>query len=360
MAERPRVGTERIALQPPTGEQVVLATQRFTRRWEDVSDVFTQRVFLVSPDGSALVYAADERHLRLRGPGGERVIERAAERDVRFSADGRWLAALQGAEAAKLTVTVFDVRSGQQRALGTVRYPGWMEWVKDGVVVSHRDPVESNPILSYFPLEGSPRVLTARPGLYSRFTAAARGTRVLFFAGTFDVFSVDVNGGEPVAQGYLPGSARNAEMAPDGQEAAIVTHDALHRWRPGAIEPIESGRTIHTVWYSADGSALAYATNDEAVVLAGGKRHALPAPASDLRALRFRRGGDGLIAVRGDAAILWRPATGDQQVLARTDAEWALQAADVYRGGTVLWTRKEDRPHPGARSKSARSAALRR
>jgi hypothetical protein len=376
MARRPRVGTERIALQTPTGSEVVLATRRFTQEWQAPSDVFTQRLFLVSPDGSALVYTADQRHLRLRGPGGERVIDRAADRDVRFSADGRWLATLRGTPpgfprtpanqavgqpiaggtGADLTVAVFDVRGGEPRALGTVHHPSWMEWVKDGVVVSHHEPVSFQQILTYFPLEGGPRVLVSGRSLDARFTAAARGTRVLFFNVT-EVFSVDVTGGEPVAAGKLPTPVWNVEMSPDGNEAAIVTHNALQRWRPDGIEPIESGRTIHTVWYSPGGKALAYAANDEAVVLAGGKRHALPAPASDLRALRFRHGGDGLIAVRGDAAILWRPATGDQHVLAQTDAEWTLQAADVYRGGTVLWTRRHDGAPPGARSKAASRAA---
>ena len=74
------------------------------------------------------------------------------------------------------------------------------------------------------------------------------------------------------------------------------------------------------------------------LLTASGQRHELHAPGHDLRAMRFRRGGDGLVVARGDRALLWRPGAGVVRVLATTPGGQQLRGADVYRGGVVLWT----------------------
>ncbi len=174
----------------------------------------------------------------------------------------------------------------------------------------------------------------------------------MFFAGV-EAFIVEVTGGEPTAAGKLPLSPLNVEMSPDGSQAAIATPGQLHRWSAAGLEQLESSRSMHTVWYSPDGRDLAYASPDGAVLLtATGQRHELHAPAHDLHALRFRRGGDGLVVVRGDRAMLWRPAAGELRTLATAPAGQQLRGADVFRGDTVLWTLKPETAPP-AQQKAA-------
>jgi hypothetical protein len=339
MAPRPRAGLERIALHTGGGERFELAMRRFDGPGQDA--LFTQRLFLVAPGGEHLVYARNGE-LRLRGAGGsERVIEAVHGRDVRFSADGRWLATLvEGSGSGELAdLVLLRLDREERRSLGHVYQPRWLEWVRGGVVVRHGDPLSNRPVLTFFPLAGESRQLVSRDDLNERFTAAARGTRVLFFAGR-EAFTVDVSGGAPASLGELPDHAFNMEMSPDGSQAAIAMSNELVRWTAAGFETLEKNVRAHTVWYSPDGSQLAYASISEAVVLTGdGQRHELHAPGSDLRALRFRRGGDGLVVTRGDRALLWRPAAHDLSTLATSPPGQSLSGADVYRGGTVLWTR---------------------
>jgi hypothetical protein len=374
MAERPRAGLELIALWRAGGQRVELARSRVDG-WNLGREVFSQRAFLASPDGEHLVHAAGGE-LRVLGAGGERVIGRAGGRDARFSADSRRLAttvAVQGAPGELSEVVVIDLaasaahQTAQQAAgqvanapvdarrviLGQVHQPRWLEWVRDGVVVSHIDPTSRRAALTYFPLAGSPRQLVSREDLALRFTAAARGSRVMFFAGV-EAFVVDVSGGEPTAAGKLPLSPTNMEMSPDGSQAAIATPAQVHRWSAAGLELLESSLSVHTVWYSPDGRDLAYASGAGVVLLtASGQRHELHAPAHDLRAMRFRRGGDGLVVARGDRALLWRPAAGVLRTLATAPGGQQLRGADVYRDGVVLWTLDTQVAPPPARSRRA-------
>ncbi len=341
MAERPRAGLELIALWRAGGQRVELARSR-VNGWNLGREVFSQRAFLASPDGEHLVHAGAGGELRVLGAGGERVIERAGGRDVRFSADSRRLAttvAVQGASGELYEVVVIDLAAHRDRVvLGQVHQPRWLEWVRDGVVVSHIDPTSRRAALTYFPLAGSPRQLVSREDLSVRFTAAARGSRVMFFAGV-EAFTVEVSGGEPTAAGKLPLAPTNVEMSPDGSQVAIATPGQVHRWTAAGLELLESSLSVHTVWYSPDGRDLAYASASGAVLLtASGQRHELHAPGHDLRAMRFRRGGDGLVVARGDRALLWRPAAGILRTLATAPGGQQLRGADVYRDGVVLWT----------------------
>jgi hypothetical protein len=353
MASAPRVGVERIALQPAGGESIELA--RRVLHPPIGGQLFTQRVFLVAPDGRHLAYAGHGGRLQVRGPDGrERVIERVNERDVRFSADSRRLATLvtvQPAEAGELAaLTVFELGTARSAVLGQVYQPRWLEWVRGGVVVNHVEPLSNRPVLTYFPLTGRPRQLVSRDDLLPRFTAAAAGTRVMFFAGN-DIFTVDVDGGGPSAAGQLDNTVINVEMSPDGSQAALASYGKLHRWSADGLEVLEQDRsTVHTIWYSPDGRDLAYASYERAVLLtAGGQRHELHAQNHDLQAMRFRRGGDGLIVVRGRHALLWRPDRRDLRTLASAPVGQSLRGADMYRDNTVLWTLEHVRRQPAQR-----------
>jgi hypothetical protein len=330
------------------GDEVELA--RMPAAVPEGADTFSQRRLLVGPGGRTLVYAGPGGQLRVRGPGGEVAIERVNGRDARFSPDGRLLAVMQarpGGESWSVMLFAADGTGG--RELGRVRQPGWVEWVEGGVVVTDVDQARSGAALRYFPLAGKARLLVSHRSMGERFTAASRGTRVLFFV-DLDVLSVDVNGGEPRRVGRLPHVAWNVEMKPDGSEAAIVAGRKLYRWTPSGMELLETSRPIHTVWYSDDGESLAYASLDRATLVTGGRRRELRAqPGAELRSLRFRRGGDGLVAVRGGEVLLWRPDAADPvRVLARSRAGQTLLGADAFEAGPVLWT--EDRTAPSPRA----------
>ena len=48
--------------------------------------------------------------------------------------------------------------------------------------------------------------------------------------------------------------------------------------------------------------------------------------------------------------MLWRPAAGELRTLATAPRGQQLRGADMYRGGTVLWTLKPETARPAPRS----------
>ncbi len=338
----PREGIERIIIKAGgTSRQL---SRRVVPGWQiGESDVFTQRLFLASPSGSYLAWADGKGALRVRDrKGRERVIAGAGGRDARFSADERHLAtARSDGTATGFDLVVLDTASGRQRVLGSIGRPEWMEWVVDGVVVSHVESADKV-VISYLPLAGKPVVVAsgAPADLATRFTTARRGFRAMYFFQK-RAFVVDVQAPEADAReiGELPGGVDNAEMAPDGSEAAmVVAGGGLYRWKDGG-ELLQVGmEAAHTVWYSSDGATLAWASLDKAVVLEGGARHELTTDQYDLNAMRFH--GDQLVVSMGGRALLWNPRTGAKKVLGQSGKGQTVQAADVFRGGVVLWTRE--------------------
>lgn len=339
----PREGIERISLKL-RGKSLQL-DRKVTPDWGYAagSEIFTQRLYLASPGGAYLAYAHGKSgalHVRDRR-GRERTIARVYGRDVRFSADERTLATVRSPAGGGVEVVIMDLATGKLRALGAIHEVTWLEWVADGVVASHVDPETRLPVITLYPLDGEPRVIADGIGLDKRFTTARRGSRVLYFVEkrAYVVDTADA-AAEPVLIGELPAALNNAEMAPDGSEAAIVTTSGLYRARGAelALELLSSDASVHTVWYSGDGSQLAYASPSEAVVLAGEARHAFAAADYDLSAMRFRAGGDGLVLAVGRKAIHWRPDTDARTVLADAGADRTMQGADVYDGGVVTWS----------------------
>lgn len=305
--------------------------------------IYTQRLYLASPRGTYLAHAGDaDGALRVRDRRGrERIIEDAGGRDLRFSPDERHLAAVrEGAAGSELIVV--ELATGVTRSLGASD-PEWMEWVSGGLVTTeHPHPGQAAALLVHHPLDGERRVLTeASASMTLRFTTARRGTRVMFFDdGRIRLLDVDQPDQAPLDVGELPSAVANVEMTPDGSEAAIHTFDGLYRWTATGLAKIDPDSTIHSLWYSADGSQLAYASTEGATVLAGDKAYRFDAGDVDLRAMRFRTGSSGLILAVGDRAIWWQPLADTRRTLARAASEESLEGVEVFRGGTVLWTRR--------------------
>jgi hypothetical protein len=338
----PREGIERIILKLKGGEKQL--SRRVVPGWEIGStDTFTQRLFLASPRGTYLAWADSRGDLHLRGgKGRDRVIKGVGGRDARFSADERWLATSRSdGTATDFDIVVVDTASGDRRVIGSTGRPEWMEWVKDGVVVSH--VVSGDEIaITYLPLDGGEPVVVAsgKPAdLATRFTTARLGHRAMYFFQK-RAYVVDVQAAEADARavGDLASSVDNVEMAPDGSEAALVIGGAVYRWQQGGELAQVGTEAAHTVWYSADGAMLAWASTDKAVVLAGDRKHELTAPDYDLHAMRFR--GAELVVSMGSRALLWNPTTGAKNVIGRSPKGQTVQAADVYQGGVVVWTRE--------------------
>ena len=346
---------ERIILKLKGGEKQL--DRKVVPGWEvGSSDTFTQRLFLASPGGSYLAWADGKGALHLRDrKGRERVIAGVGGRDARFSADERHLATSKSdGTATGFEILVLDTKSGDRRVLGSVGRPEWMEWVKDGVVVSHVESADKIAI-TYLPLAGEPVQVASGPpaDLATRFTTARLGQRAMYFFKK-RAFVVDVEAAEADARevGELTGSVDNVEMAPDGSEAAMVVGSAVYRWKDGG-ELVQVGtEAAHTIWYSADGSMLAWAGLEKAVVLADAARHELASADYDLNAMRFH--GDQLVVSMGDKALLWNPTSGARKVLGQSGKGRTMQAADVYQGGVVLWTREMRRTD---RRRAARNGA---
>jgi hypothetical protein len=331
--------------------------------WEiGESDTFTQRLFLASPGGSYLAWADSKSNaIKVRDRRGRvRSIAGASGYDVRFSADDRYLASLRavaGTGGTQTEVIVLDLTTGKERVIGEAGLAQWLEWGKDGVVVSHDQGDQR--FITYLPLEGKPvQVATgSKSDLETRFTTAKRGSRAMYFFQK-RAFVVDVQAAEADARevGTLAGSVNNAEMAPDGSEAAMVVGGGVFRWKDGGELTQVGTDAAHTVWYSADGEMLAWASLDKAVVLAGGEQHELTTAEYDLNAMRFH--GDQLIVSMGGRALLWNPGTGAKKVLGQSGKGQTVQAADIYQGGVVLWTREIRRSDRTDRRRAAKNAAI--
>lgn len=336
----PREGIERILLRARGGERQL--TRRVVPGWELGEPTFTQRLFLASPGGRYLAWADPASgSLRVLGGKRERVIAQVAGRDARFSPDERFLAAVRTADGGGAEVVVLDLASGDLDALGAIGAPLWMEWVAGGVVVSHQ--AKERTTITYLPQDGGRpvEVATGAPGeLAGRFTTARRGHRAMYFFQR-RAFVVDVEAAAADARevGALPADIDNAEMAPDGGEAAVVVvGGGIYRWKQGGELAQLATDAAHTVWYSADGSQLAYASLDKAVVIEGESRRELAAPSYDLNAMRFR--GDQLVVSMGTRVLRWNPRTGARKLLGTSPRGQTVQAADLYQGGLVLWTRE--------------------
>ncbi|HEV8325221.1 MAG TPA: hypothetical protein VG389_26630, partial [Myxococcota bacterium] len=267
---------------------------------------------------------------------------------------GRLLAvARTAASSPEMDVDVFDLASGTGRTLGRFSTVESLEWLRDGLVVQHTvdtaegvadEAGELHTVaeLTYVPLAGASRLLWSGERLDGPIAAASRGGRVTFFAGG-KVLSADAlrPGSVPLVHGSYLGEVRNVEVSPFGGRAAFVTWDGVYVVEgDGAPREIDALGGVHTIWFSDDGAALAYASPARAVFVTRDTVAYLDATALDLRALRFRRDAPGLLVSFQHELVAWDPTTGTKKVLATVKAPEDLEGADVYTGGKLLWRSK--------------------
>lgn len=314
--------------------------------YDPFQDLPTQRRFQVSPDARVLAYARpDAREVRLlRRDGAELAIPGAGDQDLRFSPDGRALAVIAGvASGGRLRgVLRVDLRRLAVETWAELPDPSWVEHCREGLVVLHARGDQGGHALTLVPREGAPRRL-AEAGWIHRFACAKAGTRVVYIAGE-EVFAVDAARPEaPRLLGKVGHGVNNAEMSPDGSTVACVSSQGLHLVRgDGAPELVVGVPDIHSVWFSRDGAALAWADREQAVWRRSGgeEERRLSAPAGDLEAMRFLQGAEGLVVSRGREVLLWTPdhRQAREEVITAVDAaDQHLLGADVFAGGLVLW-----------------------
>jgi hypothetical protein len=159
----------------------------------------------------------------------------------------------------------------------------------------------------------------------------------VYVAGS-EVWSVDGPGATP--KKLVDADVTNLEMSPDGRAVALATSQGVQLYEGDAATPrvwTESG--VHSVWFSRGGE-LAWASPDVACWWYGGVERRLVPVTSEgrLAALRFLRGGAGIVLSRGADVVRWSPDLEEETVLtSNEDPNRTLLGADVFGGGIVLW-----------------------
>ena len=326
--------------------------------WEP--GVPSQRRFVVSPDGSVLAYVhAPTGALHLRYASGfEAVVSGVHSRDFRFSPDGRRVAILSGDrppggedlidEPLRDRVEVLDVMTGDRRVLGEVPRSKWVEWVRDGIVVEHGATSVPDEALTFFALDGTPRVLVTDTQIH-RFTAASRGSRVVWFAPHW-MYRIDLDDPSGTIERVTGNTeaVNNAELSPDGSRLVWLTWRAVYTLDEGDVpRELEAGKAYHSLWFSRDGSTLLYASEDE-VVWTGpdGRTLRYGGASAPILSARFRRDAPGVIVARRDAVVAWDPISATAIRLAVGDGEADIEAADVYRGSAVVLRSRDGEEDP--------------
>src|SRR5258706_3814640 len=172
-----RVRTERLVLVAADGATTELATAE-----RMVGAVDSQDELAVSPDGAYLAGTTPEdERLHLRDAAGhERILPRYG-RKLRFSPDGKWLAAvIKVGRGDWHKLIVWELATGQIHPLLVDDQLGRFEWAPGGIVIAQRDE------LVYVSVAGSRRSLfkPAATEHLERFTAAPVGNRIALFVET--------------------------------------------------------------------------------------------------------------------------------------------------------------------------------
>ncbi len=297
----------------------------------------SQRRFQVAPDARALAYVSPANgELRLlRRDGAQLSLPGVWDRDIRFSPDGRMLAVARE-EARRHRIDRIDVRRMEVEPWAELSDPRWMEYCAEGLVVAHGAP---NATITRVSWEGRTEVLAEPLGLVSRVSAAALGRRTAYLANR-NVWTVEdvASTPRPLLGGDDPIDVTNMELSPDGGTLAFATQESLRICRGSAVEQIQTP-DVHTIWFSRDGAELSWAAPYQAIWRKGGtEKKLVPEDGiSRLVAMRFLRGGAGLVVCRGHEVLRWNPERDEQDVLTRVDDGRELIGADVFDGGIVLW-----------------------
>jgi dipeptidyl aminopeptidase/acylaminoacyl peptidase len=264
------------------------------------------------------------------------VTDGTRDQELRCSPDGSMLAVVRDIGNGR-RIDRIDLRRMVQSPWAELPIVYWMELCAEGMVVSHwaRSGVDA---LTLVPWQGQLQTLAETAGSVMRFSAASAGSRVVYAHGR-DVWSIDSPGAATKLPVYGYG-VTNMEMSPDGRSVAVVTNKGLEL-DTGAAEPklLDGNPNVHTVWFSRDGAELAWASPEGAVWKRGETVRTLEPRDEDepIKAMRFLRGGPGLLVSRGNEVIRWSPEHEETEVLARVEDGRELLGADVFDGGLVLW-----------------------
>lgn len=308
----------------------------------------TQRQFQVSADARCLAYTDPQtRYLHLLRRGGERLaIAHVAGNDVRFSPSGAELAVVSRnyAENRASQVELVDIKRLSRTTLALWNDPAWFEFCHAGLVVLHRNSSNSASQLTLLARDGSSRELLDEIATIQRFTLGRDSNSIVYFDKS-DVCYLSLDGsgrGRRVSLGALygdQGPVRNAEMSPDGEQLLFATDSALYL-ASGGGEPtvLTRGERVHSLWFSKDGTAFAWASDRRAVWQKDGEpRELLAGESASIEALRFCQASPGLIVCRGNEVVFWRPEENQKDVLTQMDAGKTVIGADLFYGGMVIW-----------------------
>lgn len=311
-------------------------------RWADALP--SQRRFQVSPDARILAYTRpDTGALEIvRRDGRATTIDAVREGDVRFSPDGKVLVACRSGYGPQL-VTRVDLGRFQADTWAELRNPSWVEFCAAGAVVLHHHENQRQQCLTLLPWEGPPQQLVQTDWGLSRFTVAKAGTRIVYFHRS-DIYALERPGAEPEKIGSVAGSVvQNAEMSPDGRTVAFTApHWGLYLVE-GSAAPVQRAamnEAVHSIWFSRDGSALAWASPERAVYRKNGEERELAAgEGAPIVAMRFLQASPGLVVTRGREVLHWSPEQNAVETITTLDDDGRdLLGADLFDGGIVLWT----------------------
>jgi hypothetical protein len=309
----------------------------------------SQWAFKVSPDGARLGYLTPDSgalHVRSRD-GHESTLAGVKSNDWRFAHDGTHVAAIIG-EGFERAIVVLDVTSGTTRELGRSQIADHLEWTKQGVVVRELRQLDRRGLsnryrLTYYPLAGPSRTLVERKGI-RQFATASNGSRVIFFDtardGWAEIFDLSVDGTEnPRMLGKLR-HVMDAEVASEGDRAAVVTDTGVFLMERGKPRRVSREKKVATLWFSTDGARVMFASPKLVTLVVGKETRTLAARGQRFESARFLGGGHAVLIAGEHSVLRWNadqdePAT----VVTSRDGE-KLLAADILGHDVVVWAQQ--------------------
>ena len=309
MAPPRRVRDEALILRKPGKPDEALVR---SREWSYRDAFPSQRRFLVSPDARSLAYTSPDKQTLevVRRDGGRVSMGGAGNQELRFSPDGRTLAAAHFHERA---VRIERINLARLTAERWADLPSvvWIEFCARGLVVLHHGEGSGARAFTLLPWSGEPRQSWRPTGSSRGSWSAKSGTRLVFFRGN-DVMSIDVAaGGEPQKLGRTRVLVTNAEMSPDGRVFVVATEEEAYVCEgEGPLVPLD-GADVHTVWFARDGLSFVWANSQQVTWQSGAETRKLEAAeGKPIWAARYLAASPGLVVSRGRDLLRWNPAPG--------------------------------------------------
>jgi hypothetical protein len=376
-----RESTYEIVLVPDGGgAPQVLASRRYYQNMK----VASRLTYRVAPDGDWAAYAGPDDELHLRPAQGPEIVLEHVKHGFAFAPDGRsvavaltrsstrfrtvrrWMGTSQHEEDE---IAIVDLPGGARHALGTAFDVQRMEWIQGGLVVAQqvrRDERQHgvdgwhwmwDRELTLFRTDQEPTALFR--GDFGRFTAAARGSRVLYFSRA-GVYELDAWRPErpPRKLDVWRDDVGNAEISADGAIALFGlqwSYGSAKKPRVFLVDgagPRPVGDDLGDLWFADQGRAFVFSSGARLFYGEGTalrELHFGETPQTEIDSVRFRRDGRGLVGVRGNQVLAWDPAQGREVVrevvlYTEPDAQQKIIGAEHFRGGLLLWRERPDRP----------------